>query len=431
MIIIKALLLCAGKGTRLRPFTFSTPKHLLPIVGKPLLEHAIDGLKAAGITDLVLIIGYLENIFKNHFGDGSDFGVNIEYVYQSNPQGTAQAVGLAEDLMGSDPYLMQYGDVLISSDVYKSLLNKFEEEKPDSIISVFKVDDPSKYGVIAKENEKVKKIVEKPEPENAPSNLANAGVYILSSNIFDAIRRTELSKRNEYELTDSIQILIDDNFNVIDYEINSFWKDIGVPWDLLEANELLLQNWPLENNGIIENNVNIKGKVGIGEGTTIKSGVYIEGPVLIGRNCTIGPNCYLRPNTVLGDNVKIGHACEIKASLIMDNTSVPHLSYIGDSIIGRNVNLGAGTITANLRMDKKTVKANIQQQRVDSKRKKLGAIIGDNSQSSIGVTFMPGVIVGMNCAIGPNMNIWSDVPSGTLILPKQDTVNREWNQEKE
>ncbi|MHA1299576.1 MAG: bifunctional sugar-1-phosphate nucleotidylyltransferase/acetyltransferase [Candidatus Helarchaeota archaeon] len=423
---MKALLLCAGKGTRLRPFTFNRPKHLLPIVNKPLLAHTIDGLKSAGVRDFVIVIGYLQEMIKEVFRDGSKLGVNIEYITQENPQGTAQAVGIAESLIGSESFLMQYGDVLVSPDVYKSLLVRYNTKKPNSIVSVIPVDDPSKYGVIDKEGERVKQIIEKPEPGTAPTNLANAGLYIFNSAIFDAIRNTKLSKRDEYELTDSIQILIDKNFNIIDYEIKSVWKDIGLPWDLLEANELLLKNMRLENKGTIEKNVNIHGEVGIGEGTVIRSGVYIIGPVLIGNDCIIGPNCYLRPNTVLGNGVKIGNACEIKASLIMDNSAVPHLSYIGDSVIGRNVNLGAGTITANLRFDKKSIKASIKQKRVDSQRKKLGAIIGDNSQSGIGVTFMPGVIVGMNCAIWPNMNVWKDVPSDTLIMPKEETISREW-----
>ncbi|NVM01870.1 MAG: NTP transferase domain-containing protein [Candidatus Helarchaeota archaeon] len=423
---MKALLLCAGKGTRLRPFTFTRPKHLLPIVGKPLIKHIIDGLKAAGIKDIIILIGYLDKLIKEYLGDGSEFGVNIEFVNQDDPKGTAQAVGLAEEIIGSEPFFMQYGDVLISADVYISIIKKFEKKKPHSILSVYSVEDPSKYGVIAKENDKVKKIIEKPDPGSAPTNLANAGVYIFSHDIFNAIKRTKLSKRNEYEITDSIQMLIDDDFEIIDFEINSIWKDIGVPWDLLEANELLLPNWPLENRGIIENNVTIKDPVGIGEGTVIRSGSYIDGPVLIGKNCDIGPNCYLRSNTVLGDKVRVGNACEIKASLVMSNSKIPHLSYIGDSIIGRNVNLGAGTITANLKFTKGSVKAYIKDKRVDSRRKKLGAIIGDNSQSGIGVTFMPGVIIGVNCVIGPNMNIWEDIPNDTLILPKEETIKKDW-----
>jgi len=390
------------------------------------LQHTIDGLKSAGVKDFVIVIGYLQDMIKDYLKDGADIGINVQYITQDNPQGTAQAVGIAEDLIGSGPFIMQYGDILVSSDVYKSIINKYQKYKPDSILSVIQVEDPSKYGVIAKEKDQVTKIIEKPEPGTQPTNLANAGLYIFSSNIFEAIRNTKLSKRNEYEITDSIQMLIDKKLKIMDYEIQSVWKDIGLPWDLLEANELLLKNWNFDNKGTIERNVTIQGPVGIGEGSVIRSGVYIIGPVIIGKNCVIGPNCYLRPNTVLADGVKIGNACEIKASLIMDNSSVPHLSYIGDSVIGRNVNLGAGTITANLRFDKKSIKASIKQQRVDSQRKKLGAIIGDNSQSGIGVTFMPGVIVGMNSAISPNMNVWQDVPSDTLIMPKEETLSREW-----
>ena len=154
---------------------------MLPIVNKPLLEHTIDGLKSAGIKDIAIVIGYLGEMIQEYFGDGSKQGVNIEYLTQSNPQGTASATILAEKIVGSEPFIMQYGDVLISASDYKSLLKKYETRKPDSIISVFPVDDPSQYGVIAREGGKVKKIIEKPEPGSEPSNLVNAGLYIFNS----------------------------------------------------------------------------------------------------------------------------------------------------------------------------------------------------------------------------------------------------------
>ena len=199
----------------------------------------------------------------------------------------------------------------------------------------------------------------------------------------------------------------------------------------MEANQLLLPSLKFENMGTIQENVHINGDVGVGEGTIIKSGVYIDGPVLIGKNCEIGPNCFLRPFTVLDDDVKIGHACEIKGSLVMSGSKIPHLSYIGDSIIGSNVNLGAGTITANLRMDKNTIKATIKKEKIDTKKRKLGAIVGDNAQSGIGVTLMPGVIVGKNSAIAANMNVIQDVPSDTFVSPKQEIIHKEWKIKKE
>ncbi|MHA1784388.1 MAG: bifunctional sugar-1-phosphate nucleotidylyltransferase/acetyltransferase [Candidatus Helarchaeota archaeon] len=426
---MKAVILSAGEGTRLRPFTFTRPKHLLPIVGKPLLEHTIESLKKIGITDIIIVIGYLEEMIRDYFEDGSKLGVNIEYVNQQVIEGTAAAIKLVEDVVNDEPFLLQYGDVLIPPESYPPLIKKFKKLTPSSILSVREVEDPSKFGVIQTKGDNVITIIEKPKTEI--SKLVNAGIYIFTKDIFEAINKTNKSQRGEYEITDSIQILINDGKDVLKYELPSWWKDIGLPWNLLEANQLLLPELELKNEGTIEENVHISGKVGIGEGSKIRSGVYINGPVLIGKNCDIGPNCFLRPYTVLENGVKIGHACEIKGSLIMSGTKIPHLSYIGDSIIGSNVNLGAGTITANLRMDRETIKATIKKQRIDTKKKKLGVILGDNAQSGIGVTFMPGVVVGKNSAIAANMNVTHDVPSDTFVAPKQEIVMKEWKIKKE
>ncbi|NHI93952.1 MAG: glucose-1-phosphate thymidylyltransferase [Candidatus Lokiarchaeota archaeon] len=428
---MKAAILAAGEGTRLRPFTFTRPKHLLPIVGKPLLQHTIESLKKIGVNEIIAVIGYKEEMIRDYFQDGSKFGVKIEYINQKVIEGTAAAIKLVQNFINDDAFLLQYGDVLVPPESYPPLIKKYKEKKPSAILSVREVDDPSKFGVIDPDGDNVKRIVEKPKPGTETSKLVNAGIYIFTPDIFDAIDETKKSKRGEYEITDSIQILIDRKKQILKYELPSWWKDIGLPWNLLEANQLLLPNLKYENNGTIEDNVHINGDIGVGEGTIIKSGVYIEGPVLIGKKCVIGPNCYLRSYTVLEDDVRIGHACEIKGSLVMSGTRIPHLSYIGDSIIGSNVNLGAGTITANLRMDHRTIKATIKKEKIDTKKRKLGAIVGDNAQSGIGVTLMPGVIVGKNSAIAANMNVTHDVPSDTFVSPKQELIHKEWKIKKE
>ena len=427
---MKAVILAAGEGKRLRPFTFTRPKHLLPIVGKPLLQHTIESLKKIGITEIIAVIGYKEEMIREFFKDGSKYGVNIKYVNQEMIEGTAAAIKIVKDVVNDDAFLLQYGDVLVPSESYPPLIKKYEKKKPSAILSVREVEDPSKFGVIDCDGDNVKRIVEKPKPGTETSNLVNAGIYIFTPDIFDAINNTKKSKRGEYEITDSIQILIDKEKDILKFELPSWWKDIGLPWNLLEANQLLLPTLNFEQKGIIESNVHINGDVGIGQGSVIKSGVYIDGPVLIGNNCEIGPNCFLRPFTVLENDVKIGHACEIKGSLVMSGSKIPHLSYIGDSIIGSNVNLGAGTITANLRMDRNTIKATIKKEKIDTKKKKLGAIIGDNAQSGIGVTLMPGVIVGKNSAIAANMNVVRDVPSDSFVTPKQEIIQRDWKIKK-
>lgn len=196
----------------------------------------------------------------------------------------------------------------------------------------------------------------------------------------------------------------------------------------MEANEILLkehtEDYLVE--GEVENTVTVKPPVRLGKGSILRAGTYVEGPAVIGENCDVGPNSYIRPFTSIGDKCRVGNACEIKNSILMHNTRVPHLSYVGDSIIGENVNFGAGTITANLRLDEKPIYVTVKGQRVNSERKKLGALVGDNVKTGIGVTIMPGVTIGPDSAIGANLTVDSDVPRNTFVYTKGEVANRNW-----
>jgi len=196
--------------------------------------------------------------------------------------------------------------------------------------------------------------------------------------------------------------------------------DIGRPWDLLEANRWALTRSEHRVLGSVETGVHIIGHVTVAETARIRSGAYIEGPALIDEESDVGPNCYIRAGTSIGRKVRVGNACEIKNSIIMDGTHVGHLSYVGDSILGENCNLGAGTVTANYRLDEGTVKMNIKDAVVDSGRTKLGAVLGDGVKAGINSLFMPGVKVGTGSWIGPNVVVNRDVPSGTVLLLKQE-----------
>ena len=226
--------------------------------------------------------------------------------------------------------------------------------------------------------------------------MANVGLYLFTPDIFDAIVRTPESPRGEYEITDSIQLMIDRGLHVSFQEL-TYWLDLSYPWDLLTANESLLATIEPQNLGEVEDNVTIKGVVSIGKNTVVRSGSYIVGPVIIGRNCDIGPNCCIRSSTAIGDNCHIGTAVEVKNSIIMRDSKIPHHNYIGDSIIGEGCNLGAGTKIANLKLDKKDVVI----AGIDTKRRKLGAIIGDRVEIGINASINVGCIIGNNAQIGP------------------------------
>lgn len=418
---LKAIILSAGEGSRMRPLTLTKPKTMLPVAGKPIIQYNIESLRDKGITDILLIVRYKEEMVRNYFGDGSDFGVNIFYKTQKDFLGTANAISYGEDFI-DDSIIVLNGDIILDDEIIHEIIKKYNYLTPDTLMLLTEVEDPSAFGVVEIENGNIKSIVEKPKREEAPSNLVNAGIYIFNKDIFDKIRKTEISERGEYEITDSVSLQIKDNKTVIGHKTSKDWIDVGRPWELIEVNEDLIGKLKTEIKGTIEDGAFIHGEVFLDEGSVIKAGVYIEGNVYIGKNCDIGPNSYIRGNTYFGDNVHVGNAVEIKNSIIMENTNVSHLSYVGDSVIGSNCNIAAGTNIANLRFDNATIKTKIKNQKIDSGRRKLGAIIGDSVKTGINSSFSPGVKVGHNSTIGSGVLLYEDLPSDTRVLEKQTHI---------
>jgi UDP-N-acetylglucosamine diphosphorylase/glucosamine-1-phosphate N-acetyltransferase len=272
----------------------------------------------------------------------------------------------------------------------------------------------------------VKRIVEKPVAGESPSNLANAGIYMFSKEIFDKLRQTKASVRGEWELTDALSLLIEDGKAVLAVEVSmDDWFDIGRPWDLLVANGWVLERMEHKVCGTVEDGAHLIGPVTVAETARVRSGAYVEGPCFIGEGSDVGPNCFIRPCTSLGKNVRVGNACEIKNSVIMDGTHVGHLSYVGDSILCERCNLAAGTVTANLRLDDGHVKMLVKGEVVDTGRRKLGAILGDEVRTGINALLMPGVKVGVKSWVGANFTVHRDVPANTVVFLKQDEDRRE------
>ncbi|MCE8423913.1 MAG: NTP transferase domain-containing protein [Candidatus Methanoperedens sp.] len=391
---MKAVVLAAGQGTRMGPLTRNTPKVMLPIANKPLLYHVIRSAYDAGIRDFVIVVGYGEQIIKEYFKDGSSMGVRIEYVHQEKQLGTADAVGSAEGMV-DERFLVLNGDIIVSAAHIKKLTGCGS----DAVLTARHVDNPSEYGVLEVRDNRVLRIIEK--PANPPTNLANAGIYVFPISIFDAIHKTGLSVRKEYEITDSLQMFIDEGKDVGFLELGDKWMDIGKPWELLEANEYFLSILEPVIKGEVEPYATLKGGISVGEGTIIRNGAYIVGPVIIGNDCDIGPNCYIRPGTSIGDNVRIGNAVEIKNSIIMKSTHIGHLSYVGDSIIGERCNFGAGTKVANLRHDGRTIRVMLKGKFMDSGRRKLGTIMGDDVHTGINSMLNVGTIVESKAMIAP------------------------------
>ncbi len=422
---MKAVLLAAGAGERLMPLTATRPKHLIKVGGKPILQFCLEAIKKAGITEAIIVTHYMGDAIRSHFGDGEKLGLQLSYVEQKEILGTGNAAEVAKPYVDGD-FVLIYGDLLFGQDSVKDVVAQFKKGKTAAVMAVVPVARPENYGIIEQDIDgNVKRIVEKPAAGKEPSNLANAGIYAFSKDVFDKLKQTKVSVRGEWELTDAITMLAEEGKTVLAAQLNrDDWFDVGRPWDLLDANNWALKRMDSKVLGTIEQGAHLIGPVTVEESARIRSGAYIEGPVFIDEEADVGPNCYIRSGTSLGKKTRVGNGCEIKNSILMDGTHAGHLSYIGDSILGEKCNLGAGTIMANLRFDDGRIKMMVKDKLVDTGRRKLGAVLGDNVKTGIKSLFMPGVKVGANTWVGANFMVERDLPVNTIALIKQNTETK-------
>lgn len=396
------VILAAGEGARMRPLTGTRPKTMLPVAGKPILEHLLTECIAANASDFIIVVGYHDETVRNYFTDGSEWGVRIRYAIQRQPAGTADALRQASHFLDA-AFVLLNGDIMLKSNDILPLI-----EAETNLLSAVELTNVEGKGVIEAQGGRVIRLHEK--STHPPTRLANAGAYHFTGDILEFTRNTPLSPRGEYEITDTVQALIDAGI-AVGYRTVSTWSELSYPWDLLQANESALANCLASADGIIEPGVTINGTVIVGSGSLIRAGSYITGPVKIGRNCVIGPNCCIRPATDIGDDCHIGSGVEIKNSIIMSGTKIPHLSYVGDSVIGENCNLGAGTQIANLRLDKQTIVVN----GINTGRHKLGGIFGDGVVTGINASINPGTMVGHQARIGPGATVKGVIAPGARV----------------
>ena len=374
--MIQAVIMAAGKSTRTWPLTLTKPKPLLKVMNKEIIKHNLDALQGL-VSEVIIIVGFKKEMIIEEIGH--KYGkLKIRYAEQKRQLGTGHALKYVEKLIKGKFIVMGGDDIFSKKDIKACLRHKYA-------VLGCKVEDPGRFGVFVVKGKEVKKVVEK--PKKFVSGIANAGLYVFDKSVFKFKLRK--SQRGEYEIVDYINALIKKE-RVVCENVKGRWLSVGYPWDLIEANSVLVSEMKNDIKGKVEKNVIVKGKLKAGKGTKILSGTYIKGNVIIGENCLIGPNCYLRGNTSIGNGCHIGQAVEIKNSIIMDNAKVPHLSYIGDSVIGKNSNLGAGTITANLKHDNENVRSVVKGKIVDTGRRKLGTIIADDVHTGINTTIYPG-----------------------------------------
>ena len=330
---MKGIILHGGHGTRLRPLTHTGPKQLLPIANKPMSQYCLESLIDAGISEIAIIIGGIgSNKVQEYYGDGEKFGAKITYVNQDYPRGIAHAINLCKEFVGNDKFVVFLGDNIIKKSIVE-YVSKFKQSDASASILLCEVSNPTQFGIADVKNGVIKKIMEK--PKDPPTNLAVTGIYLLTPTIFDIIDRLKPSWRNEYEITDALQMLLEENHKIIYDMVTDYWKDTGTPHDIIHANEVMLSSMKPYFHGAKEENVLMDGNVMIGEGTLIKSGSRIIGPVIIGKECIIGPDAYIGPNISIGDNSKLSR-CNIENSIIMSGCNIDGNFKIQNSIIAFN-----------------------------------------------------------------------------------------------
>jgi bifunctional UDP-N-acetylglucosamine pyrophosphorylase/glucosamine-1-phosphate N-acetyltransferase len=391
-----AVILAAGEGTRMRPLTESVPKPMLPVADRPLVAHTADAAVAAGADRLVFVVGYEADRVRDYFGEAYR-DVPVAYATQDEQLGTAHAAAAAREHLDDD-FVVLNGDDLYDEDALAALFTQCPS------VGAYTVDDPRPYGVFSVDDGQVTDIVEK--PENPPSNRVNVGAYHFPAEAADWLTEVDRSDRGEYEITDVLARVIDSR------EVSAVpvrrWLGVGRPWELLEANEWKLAELDRRIDGEVHERADLRGAVVVEAGATVDAGVVVEGPALIRSGADVGPNAYVRGATHVGENAHVGNGVELKNTVVMQETNVPHLSYVGDSVLGERVNLGAGTQVANLRHDGEPVETTVKGERVSTGRRKFGVVAGPDAKTAINTSLNAGIVLSAGATTTPGESVRRD-----------------------
>jgi glucose-1-phosphate thymidylyltransferase len=422
---MKAVILTAGEGTRLRPLTLSHPKGMIPIANRPILEYVIQALAQNGIREIIMVVGYKKERIMSYFEDGNKFKVKITYVTQRQQLGTAHALKQVEKHIKSN-FIVLPGDNIIESTGISTLLEPTKRNWDASIL-ITECDTPSKYGVVGLDGKKVKTIVEKPKisgdltkagipsvlslalwrhQEKTLSNYISTGICNFPPEVFKII--DEVANEERYGLTDVVVRMLEKGYKINGMKTDT-WADAVYPWDLLNMNAVALSHTKSIKSGKIESNVSIKSPVQIGKGTVIHSNSYIVGPVMIGKGCEIGPNVCIFPSTSIGDNVTIEPFTELKHDVIMNDVQIGSSSKISHSVIGPGTNIGSNFV-AESSVEELQFKETVQEM------KNIGTIIGENSVIGHNVVAVPGTIIGANCKISSLKLLRENIRDKSLVV---------------
>ena len=328
---MKAVVLAGGRGTRLRPITHTISKHLIPIANKPMIFYPLEDIAEAGIREVAIVVapGEIGREIREVVGDGSRWGLRVEYFEQPEPLGIAHAVALTKEFVGDGPFVVYLGDNLLKGGI-KGLCERFLRERPDALLLLCPVPDPQRFGVAEFRDGRLVRLVEK--PKEPPSDLALTGIYFLTPPVFDAISRLKPSWRGEYEITEALQILLDEGRDVRYEVVSEWWKDTGKLDDLLEANRLVLDGLEPRIEGEVDGPSKVEGRVALGKGSRVKNSL-VRGPAVIGEGVTI-EDSYIGPFTSISDGAVVRRS-EVENSIILQNAVIEDVPRLESSLIGK------------------------------------------------------------------------------------------------
>lgn len=406
-----AVILAAGRGRRLWPVGESMPKCMIRVLGKPLLEWALEET-LIHCQKAVIVVGYKKEIVTDYFSK-KHYSNRLQFVTQTEQKGTAHALLQAKNHVDG-PFLTINGDSFAEPRLYRELAQQASARPDNWFGTAKKVSDVRGFGVAhTDENRRILRFEEKP-PENKPG-LAALGNYYLPASFFSLLEKVQLSARGEYELTDALNTFCRNNTLHL-LQFDGYRSEVTYFWNHLDINIHALENFMHDRReGTIENGAVVEGKLFLGKESIVKAGTRVEGPAYIGENCLIGPNAFIRRGSVIENGCHVG-TCEIKNSVVMNGANVPHYSYVGDSVLCEDVNLGAGSMTANLRFDNGPIQVKFKDQGVvDSGRRKLGAAIGSGTKVGVNCSINCGVLIGHNCKIFPGTKVTHNLDNETIF----------------
>lgn len=388
---------------RLRPLTSTRPKVMMQVAGKPILEHLLLEVKKAGIDEAVIVVRNQKERIIEHFQD-KELGIRLIFVEQGKDNGTAAAILSAEKEI-KDTFVALAGDTITDSENIRKVI---DNHKGRITLGVKKVKNPHLYGVVELSGDTVSLFEEK--PAHPKTDLANLSIYCMEPTIFEEIRSIPKSERGEYEI---VSLFVGANAVIVE----GYWRDVAYPWDMLEVTEYLLGKMESKNETI--ENSTIKGKLIMEPGSRIINS-YVEGIAFIGANTVIGPNAYLRGVNAIGENCEIGESTTVKNSILFEGVKAKHLTYIGDSVIGGNVNFGSGTQIANFRFDESTINVQTEKGWASTGRTKFGAVVGDNVRFGVLSCTMPGKLIGEGSWVSSGVVVNKNVPAHSRVYVRQE-----------